>query len=60
MGYDPVRFPLDSCKLARQQIPQDRQEYEQVQGLTVKIVVTAIVTGIVGAFWFGFKTILGK
>jgi hypothetical protein len=30
---------------------------EQMQSYTMKTVITAVV---VGAFWFGFKTILGK
>jgi len=37
-----------------------RKSVEQAQGYTFKIVVTALVGGIVGAFWLGFKTMLGK
>jgi len=37
-----------------------RKSVEQAQGYTFKIVVTAIVGGIVGAVWLGFKTMLGK
>ena len=37
-----------------------RKSVEQAQGYTFKIVVTAIVTGFVGAVWMGFKTMLGK
>lgn len=37
-----------------------RKSVEQAQGLTFKVVVGAIVSGFVGAFWLGFKTILGK
>ena len=37
-----------------------RKSVEQAQGYTFKIVVTAIVTGFVGAVWLGIKTMLGK
>ena len=37
-----------------------RKSVEQAQGYTFKIVVTAIVSGFVGAVWMGFKTMLGK
>jgi hypothetical protein len=37
-----------------------RKSVEQAQGYTFKIVVTAIVTGLVGAVWLGIKVMLGK
>ena len=37
-----------------------RKSVEQAQSLTFKVVATAIVTGFVGAFWLGVKTMLGK
>jgi hypothetical protein len=37
-----------------------RKSVEQAQTLTFKVVVTAIIGGIVGAFWLGFKAIIGK
>ncbi|WP_315833881.1 hypothetical protein [Bradyrhizobium prioriisuperbiae] len=37
-----------------------RKSVEQTQSLTIKVVVTAIVSGIVGACWLGFKTLVGK
>ena len=37
-----------------------RKSVEQAQGYTFKIVVTAIVSGFVGAVWMGFKAMLGK
>src|SRR4051812_11068860 len=37
-----------------------RKSVEQAQGLTFKVIITAIVTGIVGALWLGFKGLLGK
>lgn len=37
-----------------------RKSVEQAQGLTFKVVVTAIIGGIAGAFWLGFKALLGK
>lgn len=37
-----------------------RKSVEQAQTLTFKVVVTAIIGGIIGAFWLGFKTIMGK
>lgn len=38
-----------------------RKSVEQAQTLTFKVVITAIVTGFVGAVWLGLKaTILGK
>lgn len=33
---------------------------EQAQNLTFRVVLTAIVTGFVGACWLGFKALLGK
>lgn len=35
-----------------------RKSVEQAQTLTFKVVVTAIVSGLVGAAWLGFKTII--
>lgn len=37
-----------------------RKSVEQAQGYTFKIVVTAIISGFIGAMWLGFKTMLGK
>lgn len=37
-----------------------RKSAEQVQGFTFKAIVTIIVGGILGAFWMGFKTLVGK
>ncbi len=37
-----------------------RKSVEQAQSYTFKAVITIIVGGIVGAFWLGFKTMLGK
>jgi hypothetical protein len=33
---------------------------EQAQSYTFKAVITIIVTGFVGAVWFGIKAMLGK
>jgi hypothetical protein len=37
-----------------------RKSVEQAQSLTFRVVVTMLVTGIVGAIWLGVKTLLGK
>lgn len=37
-----------------------RKSVEQAQSLTFKVVVTAIVTGLVGALWLGIKVTLGR
>lgn len=37
-----------------------RKSVEQAQSLTFKVIVTAIVTGFVGAVWLGIKTLLSK
>ncbi|SHJ69101.1 hypothetical protein SAMN05444159_1243 [Bradyrhizobium lablabi] len=37
-----------------------RKSVEAAQGLTFKVVITALVSGFVGAVWLGFKTLLGK
>jgi hypothetical protein len=37
-----------------------RKSVEQAQSLTFKVVATAIVSGFIGAFWLGVKTMLGK
>lgn len=37
-----------------------RKSVEQAQSLTFRVVLTAIVTGFVGACWLGFKALLGK
>lgn len=37
-----------------------RKSVEQAQSLTFKLVFTAIVTGIIGAVWMGFKAAVGK
>jgi NADPH-dependent glutamate synthase beta subunit-like oxidoreductase len=37
-----------------------RKSVEQTQTYTFKIIVTAIVSGLVGACWLGFKALVGK
>jgi len=37
-----------------------RKSVESAQGLTFKVVVTALVTGFIGAVWMGFKALMGK
>jgi hypothetical protein len=37
-----------------------RTSVEQAEGLTFRIVVTAIISGVVGVAWLGIKTMLGK
>jgi hypothetical protein len=37
-----------------------RKSVEQAQSYTFKAVITVIATGVVGAVWLGFKTMLGK
>lgn len=37
-----------------------RKSVEQAQSYTFKAVITVIVTGLVGAAWLGFKSVLGK
>lgn len=37
-----------------------RRSVEQAQSLTFKMVFTAIVGGLIGAIWLGFKATLGK
>jgi hypothetical protein len=37
-----------------------RKSVEQAQGYTFKIVITVIVTGLIGAVWTGFKLAVGK
>src|ERR1043166_3413419 len=37
-----------------------RKSVEQAQSYTFKTIITVIATGIVGALWLGFKTMLGK
>jgi hypothetical protein len=37
-----------------------RKSVEQTQTYTFKIIVTALVSGLVGACWLGFKAMLGK
>lgn len=37
-----------------------RRASEQASGITFKVIVTVVVTGLLGAFWLGFKTIIGK
>lgn len=37
-----------------------RKSVDQATSLTFKVVITALVTGFVGAVWLGFKTMLGK
>jgi hypothetical protein len=37
-----------------------RKSVEQTQTYTFKIIITAIVSGLVGAVWLGFKAMLGK
>lgn len=37
-----------------------RKSVEQAQSMTFKVVFMAIITGIVGAVWLGFKAAVGK
>ena len=37
-----------------------RKSVEQAQGWTFKVIVTTIIGGVLGAFWLGFKSMLGK
>ena len=37
-----------------------RKSVEQAQSYTFKTIITVIATGVVGALWLGFKTMLGK
>lgn len=37
-----------------------RKSVDQAQSLTFKVVFTAIISGLVGAVWLGFKATLGK
>jgi hypothetical protein len=37
-----------------------RKSVEQAQSYTFKAVITVIATGVLGALWLGFKTMLGK
>jgi hypothetical protein len=37
-----------------------RKSVEQAQSLTFKMIITALVTGFIGAVWLGFKSIIGK
>jgi len=37
-----------------------RKSVEQAQSLTFKVVLTAIITGFVGACWLGFKAMIGR
>lgn len=37
-----------------------RKSVEQAQGYGLKAIVTVIVGGVIGAFWLGFKTMVGK
>ncbi len=37
-----------------------RKSVEQAQGYGLKAIVTVIISGVIGAFWLGFKTMLSK
>jgi hypothetical protein len=37
-----------------------RKSVEQAQTFTFKAIVTVIISGIIGAFWLGFKATIGK
>lgn len=37
-----------------------RKSVEQAQGFGLKAIVTVIVSGVIGAFWLGFKTMIWK
>jgi hypothetical protein len=37
-----------------------RKSVEQAQGITFKVMITAIVTGVIGALWLGLKAVVGK
>ncbi len=66
-GQPPSRkISIDS--VTRELVPQLRRDFEhlrkwrksveQAQSITFRIVVTTIVTGLVGAAWLGFKAAL--
>lgn len=52
---DQIELQADFSHLRRW-----RKSVEQAQSLTFKVVLTAIITGLVGAVWMGFKATLGK
>jgi hypothetical protein len=37
-----------------------RKSVEQAQSYTFKTIITVIATGVLGALWLGFKSMLGK
>jgi hypothetical protein len=37
-----------------------RKSVEQAQSFTFKAIVTVIISGVIGAFWMGFKATIGK
>ena len=37
-----------------------RKSVEQAQTFTFKAIVTVIISGMIGAFWLGFKATIGK
>jgi hypothetical protein len=37
-----------------------RKSVEAAQGLTLKVIITMLVSGFIGAVWLGIKTILGR
>ena len=54
-GDDRLELKADFSHLRRW-----RKSVEQAQGITFKVVITVIVTGVAGALWLGIKTMLGK
>jgi hypothetical protein len=52
---DQIELQADFSHLRRW-----RKSVEQAQSLTFKMMLTAIISGIVGAIWLGFKSVLGK
>lgn len=47
-------------RLDFQHLRKWRKSVDQAQTLTFKVVLTAILTGLIGAVWLGFKMLAGK
>lgn len=37
-----------------------RKSVDQMQGTTFKVIITAVLTGLLGALWLGLKAVMGK
>jgi hypothetical protein len=74
-GLDPVTLKTIATLLTSFGIEEDdrlelkadfshlrrwRKSVEQAQSYTFKAVITVIVGGVIGAFWLGFKSMVGK